>query len=172
MEVYSLSSYINILSYEDFIKLATEIYNITDFISKDYSDYKKWYFNKQIPRVITGDGEVFFIRDDDNKIIAITSLKRCYDERKICTLYVASEYRCHGLATLLLTSAMEFLGTTKPVITLAGYKLPMFKPLFDKYGWKLTQVIKHPDDNKRDEMCFNGNLLEDGSKKVKEKIKK
>lgn len=46
MEVYSLSSYINILSYEDFIKLATEIYNITDFISKDYSDYKKWYFNK------------------------------------------------------------------------------------------------------------------------------
>ena len=93
MEVYSLSSYINILSYEDFIKLATEIYNITDFISKDYSDYKKWYFNKQIPRVITGDGEVFFIRDDDNKIIAMTSLKRCYDERKICTLYVASEYK-------------------------------------------------------------------------------
>lgn len=46
MEVYSLSSYINILSYEDFIKLATEIYNITDFISKYYSDYKKWYFNK------------------------------------------------------------------------------------------------------------------------------
>ena len=37
---------------------------------------------------------------------------------------------------------MDFLETTKPLITLADYKLPMFQPIIDKYGWELTEVVE------------------------------
>ena len=42
----------------------------------------------------------------------------------------------------MVEASMDFLETTKPLITLADYKLPMFQPIIDKYGWELTEVVE------------------------------
>ena len=56
---------------------------------------------------------------------------------------------------------MKWLGTSKPLITLADYKLEMFKPIIDKYNWELTEVVSGLYNDKYKELCFNGTLLGD-----------
>lgn len=53
---------------------------------------------------------------------------------------------------------MKFLETTKPLITLADYKLPMFQSIIKKYGWELTDVITGLYNDKTKELCYNGLL--------------
>jgi hypothetical protein len=58
----------------------------------------------------------------------------------------------------MVEASMDFLETTKPLITLADYKLPMFQPIIDKYGWELTEVVEGLYNDKAKELCFNGTL--------------
>ena len=58
----------------------------------------------------------------------------------------------------MVEASMGFLETTKPLITLADYKLPMFQPIIDKYGWELTEVVEGLYNDKAKELCFNGTL--------------
>ena len=44
IKVESLKDYIDQDNKKNFINLATEIYNITNFINKDYPQYKEWFF--------------------------------------------------------------------------------------------------------------------------------
>lgn len=175
VKIESLKDYIGILSEEEFIRLAKKIYDITDFICEDYPKHKEWFFHQQIPRIFTPNGEILFARDenDRDKIIAVACLKKDLDERKICTLYVSEQFRGQHLGTKMIEESMKFLGTTKPFITLADYKLPMFQPIIDKYSWQLTEVIFGLYNNKSKELCFNGFLTKTNSNnKMKMKVKK
>lgn len=58
----------------------------------------------------------------------------------------------------MVEASMDFLETTKPLITLADYKIPMFQPIIDKYGWELTEVVEGLYNDKAKELCFNGTL--------------
>ena len=62
---------------------------------------------------------------------------------------------------MLLEASMEFLGTTKPFITLADYKLPMFKSIINKYDWQLIEVVNGLYKDGQKELCFNGKLTKD-----------
>lgn len=143
VKIESLKNYIGVLNEDEFIKLSKQIYDITDFICEDYPKHKEWYFHKQIPRIFTPSGEILFARseEDENKIIAMACLKKDEEEQKICTLYVSDQCRGQHLGTRMVEASMEFLGTTKPLITLADYKLPMFQPIIEKYDWELTEVV-------------------------------
>ena len=162
-KIESLKSYVGILSESEFVQLSKQIYDITDFICEDYPNHREWYFHKQIPRVFTSNGEILFIRskEDENEIIAVSCLKRDDEEKKICTLYVSDQCRGEHLGTEIIEASMEFLGTTKPLITLADYKLPMFKSFIDKYDWELTEVVSGLYNTKSKELCFNGKLSKD-----------
>ncbi len=158
--IESLKTYIGIVSEKEFLELAKKIYGITEFICKDYPKYKEWYFYKQLPRIFTPNGEILFVRSekDANTIIAMACLKKTETEKKICTLYVLDEYRGHHLGTRIIEESMKFLETTKPLITLADYKLPMFQSIIKKYGWELTDVITGLYNDKTKELCYNGLL--------------
>ncbi|OGO81937.1 MAG: hypothetical protein A2Y18_08185 [Clostridiales bacterium GWD2_32_19] len=54
---------------------------------------------------------------------------------------------------------MEALGTEQPMITIAEYKLDMFKPAIEKYGWELTQEVSGLYNDKYKELVFNGELV-------------
>ena len=54
---------------------------------------------------------------------------------------------------------MKWLETTKPFITIADYKLEMFRPIIEKYNWKLTEIVSGFYNNKSQELCFNGILI-------------
>ena len=62
------------------------------------------------------------------------------------------------LGTRMIEASMNFLETTKPLITLADYKLPMFQPIIDKYGWELTEIVEGLYNDRAKELCFNGTL--------------
>ena len=169
VKIESLKDYIGILNEDDFIKLSKQIYDITNFICEDYPKHKEWYFHKQIPRIFTPNGDILFARDeqDRNKIIAMACLKKDEEEQKICTLYVSNECRGQHLGTKMIEASMEFLGTTKPLITLADYKLAMFQPIIDKYDWELTEIVSGLYNDRAKELCFNGKLTKEKPKELK-----
>lgn len=53
---------------------------------------------------------------------------------------------------------MRWLSITKPLITLADYKLEMFKSIINKYDWELTEVVSGLYNDRSQELCFNGTL--------------
>ena len=130
---------------------------ITDFICKDYPKHKEWYFQKQLPAITEETRNILFARNpkDQNEIISMACLKKDKEEQKICTLYVSDKCRGLGIGTLIVEKSMEWLGTTKPLVTLADYKLEMFKPIINKYDWKLTEIVSGLYNDRSQELCFN-----------------
>ncbi len=46
MKVESLQDYLGKISEDNWIKLATNIFELTESICEDYPDYKEWYFHR------------------------------------------------------------------------------------------------------------------------------
>lgn len=173
--IESLKNYLGNVTGEEFMMLATKIYMITNFICDDYPKYKEWYFTKQLPAIINGDERnILFVRNpkDDNEIISMACLKKNEKERKICTLYVPDKYRGLGLGTAIVEESMRWLGTTKPLITLADYKLEMFRPIINKYSWELTEIVSGLYNDRTQELCFNGTLTKDNEEALEQKLYK
>ena len=73
----------------------------------------------------------------------------------------SGNYRGKHVATQMLEHAFRYLGTTKPLITIADYKISMFEPIIKKYGWKLTQTMSKGYYNTSSrELVYNGELPE------------
>ena len=80
---------------------------------------------------------------------------------KICTFFVVKEYRGQHVATKMLEYIFEYLGTSKPLITITDYKVLSFVPIIKKYNWKLTQITsKGYYNNASCEFVYNGRLPE------------
>lgn len=175
INIESLKKYIGNVTKEEFMILATKIYMITDHISDDYPKRKEWFFTKQLPATINSDERnILFVRNpkDDNEIISMACLKRTAEEKKICTLYVSDKYRGLGIGTAIVEESMRWLGTTKPFITLADYKLEMFRPIIKKYGWELTEVVSGLYNDRTQELCFNGTLTKNNDEILEQQLNK
>lgn len=158
IKIYTLSSLIN--NCKDFRKFAQAVYSITEYSCKDYPKYFEWYWTKEIPRVFNGTGEII-ICTISNKIAGVACLKKDDTESKLCTFFVAEEYRGKGIATKMLKQSFRYLGTTKPLFTIADNKISMFKHIIKKYNWKLTQIMDKGYYNTTSrELVYNGKLPE------------
>ncbi len=172
-EIESLKSYIGKVPKDEFMVLATKIYMITDFITNDYPKYKEWYFTKQLPATInSNERNILFVRnlEDNNEIISMACLKKDKKEQKICTLYVSDKCRGLGIGTAMVEESMKWLGTTKPLITLADYKLEMFRPLINKYEWELMEIVSNLYKDKTQELCFNGTLTRTSAENLEQQF--
>ena len=143
-----------------FRKFAKEAYSVTALARQDYPKCCKWYWEKQIPRVFNGDGEIIICKFE-NKVAGVTFLKRTENEKKICTLFVVEKYRKMGIGSLLIKEAFRYLGTTEPLIMIADYKVWMFDTMIRMYKWRLTQVMKRGYYNDySQEFVYNGRITE------------
>ena len=161
--IENLKDYVDVLDDESFKELADSIYEITDFICEDYPSHKEWYYKKQLPATkISNERNILFARNpkDSENIIAMACLKKDDEEKKICILYVSDKCRGIGIGTKMIEASMDWLETTKPLATLADYKLDMFRPIIRKYDWKLTQIVSGLYNDRSEELCFNGVLAE------------
>ncbi len=158
MSIYTLGSLIN--NHKLFCKVAQVAYSVTDYICKDYPKHFEWYWTKEIPRVFNGTGEVV-ICTINNNVAGVAFLKKDNSESKIYTFLVVEGYRRKYVATKMLEKAFKYLGTTKPLITIADYKIPMFEPIIKKYNWELTQTMSEGYyNNFSRELVYNGELSE------------
>lgn len=156
MKIYTLSSLIS--NHKLFSKLAHYAYSVTDYICEDYPNHFEWYWTKEIPRVFNGTGEIVVCTIDSN-VAGVAFLKNDAMESKICTFLVLEGYRGKHVASKILEYAFKYLGTTKPLITIADYKLPMFESIIKKYNWNLTQTMSEGYYNSSSrELVYNGKL--------------
>ena len=128
--------------YSLFARVVADSYIATSFLRSDYPDFFQLYWTKYVPGIIDGTREIIAAYID-GRIAGVVILKKndAERERKICTLYVLDEFRRKGLATALLSEAFVRLGTTRPLITIADYKVGMFESIIKKYRWRKTQVL-------------------------------
>ncbi len=145
---------------EKLLLLCDDLYEMTDFICEDYPRHKSWFYQKHLPATfVKGSGrDIIFAYDKNGKIYGTSFIKEDENEKKICTLFVSPEVRGLGIGTLLVEKSMEMLGTTKPTITLADYKFPMFEGLIKKYGWEITEEVTGLYNDKHNELVYNGSL--------------
>ena len=135
--------------------LIYQVYDLTDWITKDYPNHFKHYYTKYIPELFNGEREIL-TSYAGVKIEGLCILKK--SEQKVCTLFVREEARGQHLATRLLSEAFIYLGTTKPLITIAEYKVPQFTGLIKKYGWEHTQTLDASYYGNAREFVFNGTM--------------
>lgn len=133
MEKYILSQ----MDRKNFSKATNEIYLLTDYNHKQYQEYLKWYYTKNIPRVLDGTGEIIFYLDGF-VVAGLAILKKDSIEAKICTLMINEEYRKKGYSKELLESSFEFLGTDKPLITIPNHRIEEFQGIISTYDWQET----------------------------------
>ena len=171
MKEYQIDSIINYLDQskeKEFYNITKEIYLMTEYLNEIYPEYKKWFYNKQLKGCIAHKRNIIFIRNNKGRIIAISSLKK-EEEKKICTFFVDNEYRKQGIGDILIEESLNYLETTKPLITINEDKLPMFQKIIEKYNWQLNEILSGIYIDGIREFCFNGHLSKNA---VKEEISK
>lgn len=157
-EFYRASDLLKSGDNQQFSRLIAESYMLTDWISKDYPDHCDHFYSKYVPGIFDGEREIITCYVD-GKIAATAFLKKDAEERKISTFYVDPCYRKAGVATALLEKCFAWLGTTRPLVTVADYKLEQFAGIIKKYGWQETQILTKGYYNDHSvEHVFNGEI--------------
>ena len=151
MEKYILSN----MKDKNFSKAVNEIYLLTDYNRLQYPDYYKWYYRKNLPRILSGNGEAIFYLDGF-QIVGLSMLKKDEEEKKICTLLINNEYRKQGFSSLILEDSFKFLETETPLITIPEKRLEEFSKIIETYNWTPSQIT---DEYYSKEIIFNQKVL-------------
>lgn len=155
-----------------FSEMVRDCYVATDWICKDYPDHCDHFYTKYVPGIFDGTREILVayhgkelagviilkkdiaICDPDNP-----SMARPVTERKISTLYVKPKFQNRGVASKLVSASFSWLGTTKPLLSIADYKIPQFEKMIRRYGWEKTQTLeKGYYNNDSTEYVYNGKI--------------
>jgi hypothetical protein len=122
-----------------------------------YPEIFRWYFQKFVPGLVNGSR--FILRYHvGNDTAGIALLKKEVKEKKICTLWVKSQYRNSGIGKTLFGRCFEALDTYKPMITVPAERLCYFSDIFKYYDVKLEQIARDYYRNDSSEYVFNGFL--------------
>lgn len=156
-KILSVSSSLN-KDHTLFTDLIANAYKVTDYLCKDYPNHFNWYWSKTVPGIFNGTREIL-ICTVNKKIAGVAFLKNENDEKKICTFLILELYRKMDIDSKLIEKSFEFLGTTRPLISIPEYKLNMFKNIIKKYDWEQTQILDkgYYNDSSR-EIVFNGKI--------------
>lgn len=155
----------------EFAELIYLCYCATDWICKDYPDHCDHFFTKYVPGVFDGTREILGLYCGQ-ELAGMIVLKKAIEaensndpaaarpvwERKISTLYVKPEYQNRGIASKLIEASFKWLGTTKPLLSIADYKIPQFEKMIKKYDWKKTQELEKYYNDSATEYVYNGRI--------------
>lgn len=132
----AVASALGIQSY----KIKDTILDVFKTMDIKYPNFDDWY-GKIFVEVLMGNvRREMVLALDGTKIAGILILKDMDGEKKICNIVVLPEYRKQGIATALFEMAFEYLGTQKPMISIAQDLVPSFAALIRKYKFKLTNI--------------------------------
>lgn len=109
------------------------------FLRKDYPGFRKWFNQTVIKEVGSSRRQIYVASpiDRDDIIAGVMILKNTTEEKKICTLFVAEDYRTYGIGSRFVKLAINRLGTMFPVITVSGERNDAFFPFLQKFGFTL-----------------------------------
>lgn len=136
--------------------LIADILEVTKKAQIDYPDYQNWFLNKQVPGVYKNTRDII-VAMKNGKIIGVANLKKD-DEKKICTLYIKPKFQKRKEGILLVEKSIDFLETSKPIITMPITKVKSFYPIIERFGWILSDEIDDCYKENTKELIFNSTL--------------
>lgn len=156
MNIMRHSATVNRVQKIDEIKI---VYQELMNLQNEYPNFKKWFFEKVVPGVFSGE-RIIVTASDGDILLGIMVLKNS-SEKKICTLRVLPEFQRQGIGHLLLDYAISILGTSNPIITVSDDHIHEFSSiLLRDYNFSLTELqVGYYRDNHA-EYVFNGSLIQ------------
>lgn len=147
----------NLASTSSYDALVRKTYDSVKFLSCEYPNFEYWFYFKVLPEVNKGIRTIN-LRTHNGKIAGISILKKAFEEKKICTLWVAPEFRGKGLGDSLLCEAKKFLDTEHPLITVSEKRVNDFLPLFERHNFHMHSEHLSFYENGIFEYSFNSCL--------------
>ena len=143
------------MNFEDRVALFRQIKDFLSGLECNYPFFEEW-LDMVFREVVNGKRSIVVLMDKNlDIIVGLAILKNAMDEKKICTLRVANEYRNQGCGSYLIERAIEILKDNKPLITVSEEHVDEFKPLFHKYGFKIADRVKSVYNDNKYEYYFN-----------------
>ncbi len=124
-----------------------------------YPNIDQWFSSKVLTGTSNGTRKII-VRESAGVIHGIAILKKDEDEHKICTLWIRPDQRGFGLGEDLLAESIDWLGCSRPLLTVPAEALHQFIPLVSKHGFNLSQRADGYYRANRCEYVFNGRLPE------------
>lgn len=93
--------------------------------------------------------------DDGVDIYGVCIIKNTEQEKKICTLRVASDMQRRGIGTHLVSVAITLLGDDYPLITVPQKHLEPFKKFLSFFNFKVSDRVKSIYNDDAYEYYFN-----------------
>ncbi|MGN0919638.1 MAG: GNAT family N-acetyltransferase [Alphaproteobacteria bacterium] len=134
-------------------KLYEDILALTSSLKETYPNYTDWYQKVFLPGLKKGE-RMYIIAKEKEQLAGCALIKKTNEERKICTLFVAPEFRKQGVAKCLIKAAVNKLGK-QPLITVSSKNITPLKPLLGKMGFHLSRTKKSAYNPKDTEFYFN-----------------
>lgn len=126
-------------------------------LERYYPDFEAWFYKKVLPDLVSGKREII-IKKADDQISAIAILKKYADENKICTFRVAENFKGKGLGTELMRESLEWLGCTKPLITVNEENADEFEGFLKKFDFKESLTLTGEYRYGKKEVFYNAPL--------------
>ncbi|WP_199848962.1 GNAT family N-acetyltransferase [Sphingomonas sp. STIS6.2] len=108
-------------------------------LSNDYPGIAQWFSQKVVPGARQGTRLLLPI-ERDGEVVGLGIAKKETDERKICTVRVASSHVGRGIGVRLFDGLLKWLDDDRPHLTVSATKLPQFERIFDYYGFNVTSA--------------------------------
>lgn len=148
--------------------ITQEKFNIIYTCLKDltlyYPSFEDWYF-RTVADGLQNNSRKIILEERNGEIAGIAIVKKNVFEKKICTIKVMDDFINRGIGIRLFERSMSYLETTSPLLTVDEDRLPFFQKIFDKYGFKQTQILHNYYKDGKKEFVFNGIMIDDPSSK-------
>ncbi len=134
------------------------LYRFLFKLNFEYRGFSRWYDGLFLSNYELNPEREIIICEVNYQLAAVSILKNQFNEKKICTLRVAKQFRNNGIGHELMELSFDVLNTAAPMITLGKSKFNQFESLLDYYGFRLEQVEKHYYNVLNTELVYNGQL--------------
>ena len=117
---------------------AARVFATLSHLADFYPRFEEWYWAKVVPGLQHGSRRIFF--ENDGRITGVVIAKRSRTERKLCTVWVDTGAVGRGLGTTLMTEAMAWLDTKRPLVTVPEERVSEFESIFRRWRFSLDEI--------------------------------
>ncbi|WP_219952291.1 GNAT family N-acetyltransferase [Dickeya zeae] len=110
-----------------------------DQIASYYPNFRVWLDFTFVSQLRGGKRKALIVKEN-NEIAGISLLKKVEEENKICTFFIAPQYRSQGYGKLLMEESLAFLGN-QVNITVCEERWKEMQGFLYQYGFRLNAAI-------------------------------
>jgi GNAT superfamily N-acetyltransferase len=129
-------------------------WNFLSDLDRYYPDFRNWFFSKVCLDLAAGRRRIL-VKKSGEQVIAVAILKKCVEEKKICTFRVSKDAKSNGVGTELMLESLEWLQSSQPLVTVNEENAPEFERFLRKFHFQKTNMITGLYRPKKKEIIYN-----------------